>query len=252
MIAWTRHYHARCASLLRYRGEVVHFSSDAQTGLVRLIARLSDSTADASSGADVAAARDEELRLWSQEACGAQCVQFSSKQVFASAAPLGADGTEDEYVLEATAACIFPCYISCGCPAVVHVSPGHRNSNPSEAEAKAVSSASPLVEVMRLYVHNPGDRKQGTHDSATDSYYTRLPDASFRCWQEHNKIVDGILAACKGRPGSPLQKRFMGISSLEVEVLEMLNLTSTLGCAADDSGTASMDSTRNTSHEAPL
>ncbi|CBZ28447.1 conserved hypothetical protein [Leishmania mexicana MHOM/GT/2001/U1103] len=252
MIAWTRHHHARCASLLRYGGEVVHFSADAQSGLVRLVACLCDSTAAASSGAGVAAVRDEEKKLWSQEACRAQCVPFSSKQVFVSAAPLSADTIQDEEVLEATAACIFPCYISCGCPVVVQVSPGHHNSNPSEADAKSVSCAPPSVQVRRLYVHTPARSKQGTHDAHTASYYARLPDASFQCWQEHSKVVDGILDACKGQPDSRFHKRFMGLSSFDVEVLELLNLTKTLGCATGDSGTASVDSARNTCGEVAL
>ncbi|AYU80239.1 hypothetical protein conserved [Leishmania donovani] len=252
MIAWTRHHHARCASLLRYRGEVLHFSADAQTGLVRLVACLCDSTAATPSGAGVAAVRDEEARLWSQEACRAQCVPFSSKQVFVSAAPLSADTTQDEDVLEATAACIFPCYISCGCPVVVQVSPGHHNSNSSEAEVMSVSCAPPSLRVKRLYVHNPAGSKQGTHDAHTASYYARLPDASFQCWQEHSKAVDGILDVCKGRPDSALHKRFTGLSSLDVEVLELLNLTKTLGCATGGSGTASVDFTRNTCGETAL
>lgn len=101
-------------------------------------------------------------------------------------------------------------------------------------------------------MHNPAGSKQGTHDAHTASYYARLPDASFQCWQEHSKVVDGILDVCKGRPDSHLHKRFMGLSSLDVEVLELLNLSKTLGCATGGSGTASVDFTRNTCSEAAL
>ncbi|CAJ1028597.1 hypothetical protein, conserved [Leishmania lindenbergi] len=247
MISWTRRNHERCASLLRYRGEVAHFSSDTQTGLVRLVTRLCANTAATLSGVSVAAVRDEEVKLQSQAACGAQCVAFSSNQVFVPATPLNADTVQDEDALEATAACIFPCYISCGCPVLVQIFPGHQDSNLSEAEEKSVSCAPSSMQVRRLYMLNPAGSKHGIHDPQRTSYYTRLPDATFQCWQKHNKVIGSVLDAGKECLTSPLHKRFMGLSSLDVEVLELLNLTKTLGCVTDGSGAASVNSTRNTS-----
>ncbi|KAG5474987.1 hypothetical protein CUR178_04437 [Leishmania enriettii] len=244
MVSWTRRFQARWASPLRYEGEVVNFSSDAQTGLVRLVTRLCSNTAAALSGPGAAAARDEEFGRRCRAARVAQCVPFSSKQVFASATPLSADATQDEDALEATATCTFPCYISCGCPAVVHVSPGYHDSSPFEGEATSVSCPPPSLQVRRLYVHNPSDRKVNTRDTRRTSYYVRLPDACFQCWQEHNKVVGEFLDTVEKRPPSPLKERFMGLTSLDIEVLELLNLTKTLGCAAGGCGATSVDLTR--------
>ncbi|KAG5474318.1 hypothetical protein LSCM1_03098 [Leishmania martiniquensis] len=249
MLSRTRPLHAPCASLLRYKGEVVHFSSDAQTGLVRLVARLCGNTAGASSSIGAAAIRDEELGPPCRSARAAYCVPFSSKQVFASAAPLSADAALEQDASGSTATCIFPCYISCGCPAVVHVSPRYHDSSPSADEAASVSCAPPSLRVRCLYVYNPPGSKDSTHGTRRTTYYARLPDASFHCWQEHNQAVNDVLDAVKGRPTSSFGGRVMGLSSLDIEVLELLNLTTTLGCASGGCGTTSAGWTRNTSSE---
>ncbi|KAG5500409.1 hypothetical protein JKF63_03502 [Porcisia hertigi] len=254
MISERGQHHACCAGLFWCRGEVVHFSSDAQAGLVRLVTRLCGDAGAAFRASDLTTARTAEVRLRRRAVQSAPCVPFSSKQVFVTPPSFSADAMQDKNGLEAAAACIFPCYISCGCPVILHVSSGHDGSNRSVNEAEPAGSELPLVQAKRVYIHNSVGSK---HDTQTSPYYTRLCEASFKCWQDHNKVVDGVLGSSRSRFISPLHERFVGVSNLDIEVLELLKLTEILGKgvgggSTDSTVAAGTDSTCEVSSEVTL
>ncbi|KAK7200989.1 hypothetical protein NESM_000158300 [Novymonas esmeraldas] len=202
----------RCTPLVWCRGDVVRYSADTQTGLVRLFARL---------GSSAAAVRGRETPFDFGERVDATRVPFSSAQVFASATLPQWEEECCDGGAAAAAACMAPCFILPRCPVVAGVL--------SPAMERRRAEGVGALQVHRVYVHHLAADASGSQSAAQQSFITPFPAASFHFWQECCLVLDSVAGARRSHSLQHGRKRFTGLSAADLEVLELLDLTKELG-----------------------